>query len=54
MNLTGRQYAIEAGKHRATVVEVGAGLQRYTFDGADVTCTYPVDELPPVPFVVET
>jgi aldose 1-epimerase len=47
VNLTGRQFVIEAGKHRATVVEVGAGLQRYTFDGADVTCTYAEDELPP-------
>lgn len=47
MNLTGRQYPIAAGAHRATVVEVGAGLQRYTFDDVDVTCTYPEDQLPP-------
>jgi aldose 1-epimerase len=47
VNLTGLQYVIEAGEHRATVVEVGAGLQRYTHRGADVTCTYPETELPP-------
>lgn len=47
MNLSGRQYVIEAGAHRATVVEVGAGLQRYTFGGVDVTGSYGEDELPP-------
>lgn len=47
MNLSGRQYVVEAGRHRATVVEVGAGLQNYTFDGADVTGSYGEDELPP-------
>ena len=47
MNLSGAQYVIEAGGHRATVVEVGAGLQRYTHDGVDVTGTYGMDELPP-------
>ena len=47
MNLSGQQYVIEAGTHRATIVEVGAGLQRYTFDGVDVTGTYGADELPP-------
>jgi len=47
VNLTGRQYVIEAGEHRATVVEVGAGLQRYTHAGVDVTCTYGEDVLPP-------
>ena len=46
MNLSGQQYVIEAGAHRATVVEVGAGLQRYTYDGVDVTGTYGEDELP--------
>jgi aldose 1-epimerase len=45
--LCGRKYVIEAGAHRATVVEVGAGLQRYAVDGADVTCSYGDDELPP-------
>jgi aldose 1-epimerase len=47
MTLSGQQYVIEAGGHRATVVEVGAGLQNYTFDGADVTGSYGDDELPP-------
>ena len=47
MNLTGEQYVIAAGEHRATIVEVGAGLQRYTFGGVDVTCTYGEDVLPP-------
>jgi aldose 1-epimerase len=47
MTLSGKQYVIEAGAHRATIVEVGAGLQRYTVDGVDVTCAYPDDVLPP-------
>jgi aldose 1-epimerase len=47
MSLSGRQYVIEAGNHRATVVEVGAGLRRYTFGGVDVTATYGDDVLPP-------
>jgi aldose 1-epimerase len=47
VNLSGQQYVIEAGDHRATVVEVGGALQRYTHRGADVTCTYGEDVLPP-------
>jgi aldose 1-epimerase len=47
MSMGGREYVIEAGSHRATVVEVGAGLKRYTFGGADVTATYGDDVLPP-------
>jgi aldose 1-epimerase len=47
MALSGRQYPIIAGQHAATIVEVGAGLRRYTVGGADVTCTYGDDELPP-------
>ena len=47
MNLSGAQYVIEAGAHRVTIVEVGAALQRYTFDSVDVTGTYGMDELPP-------
>jgi aldose 1-epimerase len=47
MNLSGRQYVIEAGAHRAVIAEVGAGLQRYTYEGADVTGTYGEDVLPP-------
>lgn len=45
--LSGRQYPIAAGEHAATIAEVGAGLRSYTFGGADVTCTYATDELPP-------
>jgi aldose 1-epimerase len=47
MTLSGQQYVIEAGPHRATVVEVGAGLQHYTRDGVDVTVPYGDDVLPP-------
>jgi aldose 1-epimerase len=47
MSLHGRQYVIEAGAHRAVVVEVGAGLQRYAVGGVDVACTYGDDRLPP-------
>jgi aldose 1-epimerase len=47
VNLMGQQYVIAAGEHQATVVEVGAGLQRYAHRGFDVTGTYGEDELPP-------
>jgi aldose 1-epimerase len=47
MSLGGKQYVLEAGSHRATVVEVGAGLQRYTVEDAEVTSSYPDDVLPP-------
>ena len=47
MNLSGKQYVIEAGAHRATVVEVGAGLQSYTCGGVDVTVPYGPDVLTP-------
>jgi aldose 1-epimerase len=47
MTFSGRQFVLEAGRHRATVVEVGAGLRSYTFGGADVTGSYGEDELPP-------
>jgi aldose 1-epimerase len=47
VSLSGAQYVIEAGAHRATVVEVAAGLQNYTVDGVDVTGSYGDDELPP-------
>jgi aldose 1-epimerase len=47
VSFVGRKFVIEAGGHRATIVEVGAGLQQYTFDGVDVTGSYPDDELPP-------
>jgi aldose 1-epimerase len=47
MAMTGRQFTIAAGEHQATVVEVGAGLRRYSVGGTDVTCTYPDGVLPP-------
>ncbi|HEU5265604.1 MAG TPA: aldose 1-epimerase family protein [Jatrophihabitans sp.] len=47
MARSGRQFAIKAGAHRATITEVGAGLRSYTVGGADVTCTYPADEMAP-------
>jgi aldose 1-epimerase len=47
VNLTGAQYVISAGAHEATIVEVGAALQRYAHGGVDVTCTYGEDVLPP-------
>lgn len=43
----GQQFVIAAGEHQATVVEVGAGLQRYTHRGVDVTATYGENDLPP-------
>lgn len=47
MSLSGKQFTITSGAHSATVVEVGAGLQRYTVGGVDITGTYGDDELPP-------
>ena len=47
MPITGRQYAIEAGEHAATIVEVGAGLRRYSHRGTDVTVGYGERDLPP-------
>lgn len=47
MAITGQQFTIFAGEHAATVVEVGAGLRRYAHRGADVTCGYGTDVLPP-------
>ena len=47
MSMTGQQFTLTVGEHEATVVEVGAGLRRYTHRGADVTCTYGEDVLPP-------
>ena len=37
----------DAGEFAATVVEVGAGLRRFTFRGVDVTVPYGEDVLPP-------
>lgn len=47
MGLSGKKWTITAGEHEATIVEVGAGLQRYTHSGTDITCTYDDDVLPP-------
>jgi aldose 1-epimerase len=47
MALSGQQFDIAAGDHEATIVEVGAGLRRYAYRGADVTVTYSEIELPP-------
>jgi aldose 1-epimerase len=47
MAMTGRQFTISAGDHEVTVVEVGAGLRRYTVGGIDVTGTYADDAVPP-------
>jgi aldose 1-epimerase len=47
VSLSGREFVIEAGAHRATIVEVGAALRRYSVAEVDVTCTYGDDELPP-------
>jgi aldose 1-epimerase len=45
--LTGQQYHLAAGDHRATLVEVGAGLRGYRVGDVDVTVPYGEDELPP-------
>jgi aldose 1-epimerase len=47
MALTGRQFTITSGPDEASIVEVGAGLRRYTRGGVDVTCSYTEDVLPP-------
>jgi aldose 1-epimerase len=47
MALSGRQFRIRAGKHEATIVDVGAGLRSYRVDGVDVTCKYPKDAMAP-------
>jgi aldose 1-epimerase len=47
MALTGQKFTIAAGDHAATIVEVGAGLRRYSHRGVDVTVPYGDAELPP-------
>jgi aldose 1-epimerase len=47
MALTGEQFSMSAGPYEATVVEVGAGLRRFTHRGIDVTVPYAEDALPP-------
>jgi aldose 1-epimerase len=45
--LSGTQFELQAGEYAATIVEVGAGLRRFTFRGIDVTVPYGEHELPP-------
>jgi galactose mutarotase-like enzyme len=45
--LTGQQYQIGAGRYRATVTELGAGLRELLFDDQPVIAGYEPDELPP-------
>ena len=45
--LTGTQYEIEAGRYRATVTELGAGLRGLTFGDTVLAVGYDADELPP-------
>ena len=47
MARSGQQFIIAAGDHEASVVEVGAGLRRYTHQGVDITAAYGEDDLPP-------
>jgi aldose 1-epimerase len=45
--LTGQQYQIGAGRYRATVTELGAGLRELLFGDQPVIAGYEPDELPP-------
>jgi len=45
--LTGTQYDIGAGRYRATVTELGAGLRELLFGDQPVIAGYHADELPP-------
>ncbi|HEY0932488.1 MAG TPA: aldose 1-epimerase family protein [Trebonia sp.] len=45
--LTGTQYEIEAGRYRATVTELGAGLRGLSFGDTVLATGYDADELPP-------
>ncbi len=47
MALSGQQFTLRAGEHEATVVEVGAGLRSYTFQGVDVIASYREDQISP-------
>jgi aldose 1-epimerase len=46
--LTGQQYEIGAGRYRATVTELGAGLRELLFSDKPVIVGYGPDEMPPV------
>ena len=45
--LTGQQYHIGAGRYRATVTELGAGLRELLYDNRPLIAGYRPDELPP-------
>jgi len=45
--LTGQQYQIAAGRYRAMVTELGAGLRELLSDDQPVIAGYQADELPP-------
>jgi aldose 1-epimerase len=45
--LTGQQYQIRAGRYRAAVTELGAGLRELLSGGRPVIAGYGPDELPP-------
>jgi aldose 1-epimerase len=47
MAWSGKQFTISAGDYEATIAEVGAGLRRFTFRGADLTVPVGTDVLPP-------
>ena len=45
--LTGQQYHLAAGRYRATVTELGAGLRELLYDDRPLIAGYPPDQLPP-------
>jgi aldose 1-epimerase len=45
--LTGQQYQIGAGRYRATVTELGAGLRELLYDDQPLIAGYQANELPP-------
>jgi aldose 1-epimerase len=48
MALSGARYEINAGRYRAAMSEVGAGLAGLWHDDLPVTVDYPADSLPPM------
>lgn len=45
--MSGEQWGIESGGHRATVVEVGGGIREYAVDGEPVLDGYPTESICP-------
>jgi len=45
---SGAQYPLAAGRYRATVTELGAGLRELTFDGRDLVVPYAADQAAPL------